>query len=685
MRFLFIPVAILILVACSPAKKDYSLSSLSPSPVTPGMTVTAFGLFPENPQVYLGDVLLSTAPVPNGLRFTLPESTIAGMTTLKVEGNDGAVSGVLQIIPRIDSVTLNDDLMTIKGAGWPAQPNPEVNVEVDFDGLSFTPEISPGNLSVALTETSFNGLLSVYVKVNGQVSQAKSVLREAGAVQGKVLLPASESVATSDLRYQVNMNDLSLTSIIVYQDIGVSGYQQHCSSLYTPTHQLLESLALSCNALKSWQSSSELDATRLEFVSHAEALAAFNTLKFQGKRVEWDIPVKVDGLELTAQSSTPQGKQWHLDLIGVDQAWLKTKGQDVVVAVVDTGVDLDHPDLISNLLPGYDFIDNDTNPVDIAGHGTHVAGLIAANGLVSGTAPEAKLLPVRVLEGLSGGSSFTVAQGILWEAGLGPQPNPHPAQVINLSLGSNSYSEIMAEAINKVLEKGVVVVAATGNDSGPVAYPAALPGVVSVTALAGPKTAYQPWYANKGIGTIITAYGGDSSQDQDGDGVQDGILSTDLDGYSIRNGTSMASPQAAGLAALALSSGIKPNLVSKSLSNTATELGVMGYDHQFGYGLASGRVVSTSTPRIYILALQDNIIVTWTLVQDDLSFQLNNLSSELSFVAASDDDGDGILAEAGEMRSNALTQLITRGQVLTLSDLQLTISDGSNLLSLEAP
>jgi hypothetical protein len=683
MKLLFIPIAILILVGCSPAKKDYSLSSLSPSPVSPGMTVTAFGLFPENPQVYLGDVLLSTTPVPNGLSFKIPESTVAGMVTLKVTGVDGAASGILQIIPRIDGVTLNDEIMTIKGAGWPAQPKPEVSVEVDFDGVSFTPEVSSGSLSVPLSETFFNGLLLVYVRVNGQVSQGKTVLREAGAVKGKVVFPASESVAISDLSYQVNLNDLSLTSIIVYQDVKVSHHQNECSSVYQPTRQLLEGLALSCTQLIAWQSSSELGATRLDFANPEEAFAVFKSLKSKGKKVEWDIPVTADGLE--AQSTTPQGKQWHLDLIGVDQAWLKTKGQGVVVAVVDTGVDLDHPDLMANLLPGHDFIDNDMYPMDIAGHGTHVAGLIAANGQVSGTAPEAKLLPVRVLEGLSGGSSFTVAQGILWAAGLGQLPNPNPAQVINLSLGSNSYSDIMAEAVNKVLAKGVVVVAATGNDSGPVAYPAALPDVVSVTALAGPKTAYQPWYANKGIGTIITAYGGDSSQDQDSDGVSDGILSTDLNGYSIRNGTSMASPQVAGLAALAVSSSIKSSLVSKALSNTATELGVMGYDHQFGYGLASGRMVSISIPRIYVLALQNNTIATWTLVQDDLSFQLNNLSSELSVIAASDDDGDGILAEAGEMRSNTLTQLIPRGQVLTLSDLQLTIADGSNSLSLEAP
>jgi serine protease len=200
-----------------------------------------------------------------------------------------------------------------------------------------------------------------------------------------------------------------------------------------------------------------------------------------------------------------------------------------------------------------------------------------------------------------------------------PVNNTHPVQVINLSLGSQEFSESIAAAVEQALDAGIIVVAATGNAGGPVAYPAAQRGVVSVTALAGPVTAYQPWYANKGLGTWITAYGGDTSQDQNKDNQPDGIYSSDLLGgvpsYSYRMGTSMAAPQVSGLAALALASGTPSWLLRDSLSATATDLGVKGYDYNFGFGLASGRTTTVSSPRTYVLAVDEaGLVSTWTLV-----------------------------------------------------------------------
>jgi serine protease len=311
---------------------------------------------------------------------------------------------------------------------------------------------------------------------------------------------------------------------------------------------------------------------------------------------------------------------------------------------------------------------------------------VAANGTALGTAPEAKLLPVRVLEGTSGGSSFTVAQGILWAAGVGDVPNPTPARVINLSLGSDSYSSVIADAVAEAQSRGVIVVAATGNAGGPLAYPAALPSVIAVTSLAGPTIAYQPWYANKGLGVWVTGYGGDTTQDQNKDGVRDGIFSTDLGGYSLRMGTSMASPQVAGLAALALASGTPAHLVRDTLANTATELGAMGYDLSFGHGLASGRVARHSLPRSYVLALDDTeTVIAWTLVQSDGSFVLNNLPAlPLTLLAASDEDGDSVVAEAGELHASPLAITPISAKQIQASDLTLSVASEGHSIPLEA-
>jgi serine protease len=121
---------------------------------------------------------------------------------------------------------------------------------------------------------------------------------------------------------------------------------------------------------------------------------------------------------------------------------------------------------------------------------------------------------------------------------------------------------LIAEAVARALERGIIVVAAAGNSGGALAYPAALPGMIAVTALAGPITPYQPAYASRGAGLWLTAYGGDLSSDQDQNGIADGILSTDLgEAYGLRSGTSMAAPQVTGVSALALSTSFELRLI----------------------------------------------------------------------------------------------------------------------------
>lgn len=376
--------------------------------------------------------------------------------------------------------------------------------------------------------------------------------------------------------------------------------------------------------------------------------------------------------------------------MGLQEVWNTNKGVGVTIAVVDTGVDLTHPDLQGRLVPGYDFVDNDNQAMDIAGHGSHVAGLAAANGLVLGVAPLAKILPVRVLRDLNGGSDGPVAQGILWAAGLlEGQDNPNPAQVINLSLGSNTFSSLIAEAVGKALAKGVIVIAASGNNgSSSLAFPAALQGVIAVTALAGPVSSYQPSYAQKGVGLWVAAFGGDMAADQNTDNTPDGVLSLDINGtYALRNGTSMATPLVAGVAALALSSGTPKQFVRNALANTAIDLGAKGYDARFGYGLVNAKVGTPFNPRAYALLLDSNArVVAWSLVAAGGGFTIGNLEPNKSYslLIATDADGDGILGEAGEMISSTQSVTPRSAQTLEVSAITINPSNGSTTHTLEA-
>lgn len=163
-----------------------------------------------------------------------------------------------------------------------------------------------------------------------------------------------------------------------------------------------------------------------------------------------------------------RSKQWALPAIHLPQAWEQGTGDGVTIAVLDTGVDTNHPDLAGRTVAGYDFVDHDGDPRDENGHGTHVAGIAAAatnNGVgIAGAAPDAKIMPVRVLTRAGQGSRTAIADGIVWAAA-------HGARVINLSLGESGLMSHLLRggelnaAIGQAAAKGAVVVAAAGNDS----------------------------------------------------------------------------------------------------------------------------------------------------------------------------------------------------------------------------
>lgn len=264
--------------------------------------------------------------------------------------------------------------------------------------------------------------------------------------------------------------------------------------------------------------------------------------------------------------------QWNLPIIETLQGWSVNRGkQDVVVAVVDTGVDLNHEDLQGQLVEGYNVLNPDAKPMDDVGHGTHVAGIIGAkvnNGAgVAGMTWYNRIMPVKVLDSSGAGSTYAVAQGIIWAA-------DHGAQVINLSLGNYASSEFLHDAIRYAYDRGIVLVAASGNDNtGQPGYPAAYPEVFAVAATDS-QNGKAP-FSNYG-----------DYVDASAPGVS--IASTYMNNqYAALSGTSMACPHVSALAALLRSTNPKLSntQVMEIMRNTAKDLGTVGPDAEFGSGL----------------------------------------------------------------------------------------------------
>ncbi|MDY6796389.1 MAG: DUF5719 family protein [Actinomycetota bacterium] len=284
--------------------------------------------------------------------------------------------------------------------------------------------------------------------------------------------------------------------------------------------------------------------------------------------VEPDTRVSVD----SSCKNTYYTNQWYLPQIGADRAWEVEVGRDdVVVAVVDTGVDASHPDLAGRILSGYDFVDGDGSACDHNGHGTHVAGIIAASGEdgtgVTGLAWRIRILPVKVLDDGGRGYYSDVIEGIRYAADNG-------AGVINLSLGGGADSRALQEAVDYALSRGVAVAAAAGNDGlDSLSYPAACKGVIAVGATDSDDRPAS--FSNRGEGLDLMAPGVSIYSDYPGGS------------YAYMSGTSMAAPQVAGAMALLYSHypGLSSGEAGKKLCSSALDLGQQGYDSCSGWGL----------------------------------------------------------------------------------------------------
>ncbi|OAA31526.1 hypothetical protein AT15_05485 [Kosmotoga arenicorallina S304] len=398
-------------------------------------------------------------------------------------------------------------------------------------------------------------------------------------------------------------------------------------------------------------------------------------LKEKLKAYPWIINIERNGIckplemispeiaSTIAPNDTYYNLQWHYAAINLPQAWNTTKGSvDVVVAVLDTGVRFDHPDLNSIFLNGYDFIDNDGNPSDPGdpgapsewSHGTHVTGTIAAftnnslgvAGVTWGGLSNIKVLPVRVL-GPSGGSNFQVAQGIIYAV-------EHGAKVINMSLGGSSPSTVMEDACDYAYYNDTIIVASAGNDNSSLLYPAQYSTTFAIGAVRYDLT--RSYYSNFGPALDFVAPGGDLTVDQNGDGYSDGVLSTSWsidDNYAhpyvFLHGTSMAAPHVTGVIALMISNGIVGvETIRSILRNTATDLGSVGFDNYYGYGLIDAYEAVTYynnwEPLIVFSTNKKGNLDNYSLVNDDGSYVLPVTYSESYVFAWQDFDHDGDLS-----------------------------------------
>lgn len=284
-----------------------------------------------------------------------------------------------------------------------------------------------------------------------------------------------------------------------------------------------------------------------------------------------------------ASNDTLFKEQWALEKIEAEKAWQAGDGGGITIAIVDSGVDGSHGDLAGNVVSGYDFVDNDSNPNDETsgpgedcpgnpGHGTHVAGIAAAIANnefgIAGVSPRARIMPVRVLNKYGCGTTENVRSGIAWAVKNG-------AHVINLSLGENvvmrnALGSEIEDAVNDAWAKGVIPVVAAGNDA---LFPSGYSNVNALVVGATNRSDGKAYYSN-----VSDAKWGLSAPGSD-------IVST-VPGNRFRSlsGTSMAAPHVAGAAAVMMCLGLNSEQSRDAILSNADDLGVNGPDPVYGHG-----------------------------------------------------------------------------------------------------
>lgn len=340
---------------------------------------------------------------------------------------------------------------------------------------------------------------------------------------------------------------------------------------------------------------------------------------------------------------------WGVDRIDADVVWtFGNKGVGVNVCVIDTGIDYTHPDLDDNYKGGYDFVNDDLDPLDDNGHGTHCAGIIAAENNtegVVGVAPGVNLYAVKVLNRFGSGWLSDIVAGIEWAV-------DNNMDVISMSLGTSTYSSALEEACNAAYEAGLVLVAAAGNegDGDPstteISYPAAFDSVIAVGATDEYDNVAD--FSNTGEYLELAAPGVNILSTMPTYRVWLNIAYGVSEDYAELSGTSMACPHVAGVAALIIAAnpGISNVEVRQILQQTADDVNGDGWDSAYGYGLvdadeAAGR--DTLPPTISDLTPADGAYVNSSNVT--ISAKISDVSgiNESSIVMLF--DGDSVIPD----------------------------------------
>jgi thermitase len=288
--------------------------------------------------------------------------------------------------------------------------------------------------------------------------------------------------------------------------------------------------------------------------------------------IAWIEPNIVSNITFTPNDPLYSTYQTHYSQANIPSAWdIELGNSSIKVAVLDTGIDYNHPDLQPNYLAiGYDWVNTDSNPMDDHWHGTHVAGTIAAvsnNGIGVAGIAQVSIFAEKVcdFEGLC--PSTAVANGITHAADQG-------ADVINLSLGGYTPTQVESDAIQYALSKGTIIVAAAGNDAvDDIHYPSAFTGVIAVGAVNASNTLAD--FSNYGEWVDIVAPGVDIAS------------TTPSNQYGLSSGTSMACPHVSGIVGLILSKypSYQQIDVEKAIYSTTLDLGTLGFDTIFAWGL----------------------------------------------------------------------------------------------------
>lgn len=352
--------------------------------------------------------------------------------------------------------------------------------------------------------------------------------------------------------------------------------------------------------------------------------------------------------QATAVNDPLRSFQWALDYLKADTLQALHDASDVTVAVIDSGVQGSHPDLASVLVSdGTDFVKPGGNgTADGNGHGTHVAGIIAAvagNGVGTvGLAKGAKILPIRVLDDNASGWNSDIAKGIVYAA-------DHGAQVINLSLSSTSKDSVLNAAVQYARSKNVLVVASAGNSrltGSPIAYPAAFPGVLAVGATDshGVSAPFSTTGAYVGISApgvnVLSTYKGSN--------------------WTTMSGTSMAAPYVAAAAAVIKSakSTLAADQISAALTNTAFDKGVPGRDNEYGAGIVQPAVALCSVVTCEGLPQTNKRQTTLTVTPVSASVAMGASVPKISVKGTLKTDGQPLAITAVDVCTNTAVNVV---------------------------